>query len=150
MARSFKTLSLSKEEAYQNRGWVLVDAAGETLGRLASRIATLLRGKHKAAFTKHVDCGDFVVVINAEKVRLSGNKFATKKYYSHSGHMGGLKELTAEELLQKSPASLIKKAVEGMLPIGPLGHQLLTKLKIYVGENHPHHAQAPAKVQLRA
>lgn len=130
------------------REWYVVDIAGETLGRIASKIATLLRGKHKPEFTPHVDTGDYVIVINADKVELSGNKWQDKKYYHHSQYPGGLREMTYEELLQKKPTLIIKEAVKGMLPHNKLGEKILRKLKIYTGEEHPHQAQEPKNIEL--
>jgi len=123
--------------------WHLVDAKGKTLGRLASRIAILLRGKHKPIFTPHVDTGDFVVVINADKVSLTGKKLKNKIYYHHSGHPGGIKAVPAEKLLARKPTELIRLAVKGMLPKNSLGRQMIRKLKIYAGPKHPHEAQGP-------
>jgi len=137
------TKSLSVEEARQQRKWYIVDAEGQTLGRLASRIAAALRGKNNPAFTPHVDCGDFVVVVNAERVRLTGNKLADKMYYRHSGFPGGINEETAGALLGRRPEEVLRRAVTGMLPHNRLGRQLATKLKIYAGPEHPHAAQQP-------
>ena len=131
------------------RKWYIVDAEGQTLGRLATDVATLLRGKHKPQFTPHVDTGDFVVVINAEKVVLTGKKMAQKKYYRHSGHPGGLKVTTAQDMLKKHPTRVIMAAVKGMLPKGTLGSQQLTKLKVYAGTEHPHQAQQPEAWKIR-
>ena len=130
------------------REWLLVDLEGATLGRAASRVAAVLRGKHKPTFTPNADCGDFVVVINADKVKLSGNKMQDKIYYSHSGYLGGLKEMRAEEMLEKHPERLIEKAVKGMLPRGPLGRQQFKKLYVYTGAEHPHAAQQPKTLDL--
>jgi large subunit ribosomal protein L13 len=130
------------------RKWILVDATGQVLGRLASQIAARLRGKHLPTFTPHVDLGDFVVVINAEKVRLTGKKWDQKIYRRHSGYMGGLKETSARKMLQEHPERLIYYAVKGMLPKNRLGRKLLKKLKIYVGPKHPHEAQQPQLVSL--
>jgi large subunit ribosomal protein L13 len=137
------TKSLTVEEARRDRKWYLVDAEGQTLGRLATRIAAALRGKNNPAFTPHVDCGDFVVVINAERVRLTGNKLAGKMYYRHSGFPGGISEETAGTLLARRPEEVIRRAVVGMLPHNRLGRQLATKLKVYAGPEHPHAAQQP-------
>jgi large subunit ribosomal protein L13 len=126
------------------RKWFLVDAEGQTLGRLAARIAAALRGKNNPAFTPHVDCGDFVVVINAERVHLTGNKLEGKMYYRHSGFPGGVNEETAGALLARRPEEVIRRAVVGMLPHNRLGRQLATKLKIYTGTEHPHTAQQPS------
>jgi len=130
------------------RKWILVDATGQVLGRLASQIAVRLRGKHLPTFTPHVDVGDFVVVINAEKVRLTGRKWDQKVYRRHSGYMGGLKETSARKMLQEHPERLIYYAVKGMLPKNRLGRKLLKKLKIYVGSKHPHEAQQPQVISL--
>lgn len=125
------------------REWLVVDAQGKVLGRLASRIAMALRGKNKPVFTPHLDAGDFVVVVNADKVVLTGQKWDKKVYYRHTGYMGGLKSITARQLLKKRPEDLLRQAVRGMLPKNSLGRQLLRKLKIYAGPNHPHEAQQP-------
>jgi len=126
-----------------------VDAEDQVLGRLATRVADLLRGKHKARFTPHVDTGDFVVVVNAEKIKLTGHKLDQKKYYRHSGYPGGIKTRTARELLAKKPEDMIKLAVKGMLPKNRLNRRILTKLKIYAGPDHPHAAQQPKKLELQ-
>jgi large subunit ribosomal protein L13 len=125
------------------RKWHLVDANGKTLGRLASRVAILLRGKHKPTFTPHMDVGDFVVVVNADKVALTGNKWKQKLYIHHSGYPGGLKSISAEKMKEKKPERLVTMAVQGMLPKNKLGRKLLKKLKVYSGEAHPHQAQQP-------
>lgn len=125
-----------------------MDADGQTLGRMATTIATRLRGKHKAEYTPHVDTGDYVVVVNAEKVRVTGNKAVDKLYYSHSGFPGGLKTISFERLLKKSPEKVIKLAVKGMLPRTPLGRSMFRKLKVYAGAEHPHTAQRPQTVKL--
>lgn len=131
------------------RKWYIVDAAGQTLGRLASEVATVIRGKHKPEFTPHVDTGDFVVVINAADIVLTGNKLKDKKYYRHSGYVGGLKTQTAEELLNKWPERVIERAVYGMLPKNRLGEKMKLKLKVYAGSEHPHQAQQPEVLELR-
>lgn len=123
--------------------WHVVDAAGVPLGRLATQVATLLRGKHKPIFTPHMDTGDFVVVINAEKVLLTGNKTKKKMYYHHSGYIGGLKTVDYATLLSEKPEFAIRKAVKGMIPHNRLGRELIKKLKVYRGDKHPHQAQAP-------
>jgi len=128
------------------REWLLVDAQGKVLGRLATRIAMALRGKNKPTFTPHTDTGDFVVVVNADKVLLTGRKWDKKIYYRHTGYMGGLKSTTARQLLKKRPEDLLRYAVRGMLPKNSLGRQLLKKLKIYAGDQHPHQAQQPKPV----
>lgn len=141
-----KTYSAKPNEVPQN--WLLIDAEGQTLGRMATAIATRLRGKHKAEYTPHVDTGDFVVVINADKVKVTGNKPTDKKYYSHSGYPGGLKTLSFNQLQEKSPEKVIKLAVKGMLPRTPLGRAMFKKLKVYAGAEHPHGAQQPQPVTL--
>ena len=141
-----KTFSAKSAEIDQN--WLIVDAEGQTLGRMATAIATRLRGKHKPEFTPHVDTGDYVVVVNAEKVRVSGNKSKDKMYYSHSGYPGGLKSIPFEKLIAKSPEKVIKLAVKGMLPKTPLGRSMFKKLKVYAGTKHPHEAQQPQALQL--
>lgn len=130
------------------RKWYLVDAEGKTLGRLASRVAILLRGKHKPTFTPHVDTGDHVVVVNADKIRLTGDKFKTKMYIHHTGYPGGLKALTAEHVHARNPALLVERAIKGMLPKTPLGKQMGRKLKVYAGTAHPHQAQRPEPINL--
>ena len=130
------------------RYWYLVNARGKVLGRLASQVATLLRGKRKPQFTSHVDTGDFVIVVNAEKVLLTGRKFAEKVYYRYSQYPGGMKAVTAGVLLKKHPERLIQHAVRGMLPKGKLGDALYKKLKVYAGERHPHQAQKPVPVEI--
>lgn len=129
------------------RDWYLVDAQDLVLGRLASEVANILRGKNKAIYTPSVDTGDFVIVVNAEKIALTGRKMADKVYYSHSGFPGGLKEITAGKLLDKKPEDVIKKAVKGMLPKNKLSRHMLKKLKIYAGANHPHDAQQPKNLE---
>ncbi len=130
------------------RKWYLVDANGKTLGRLSSRVAILLRGKHKPTFTPHVDTGDHVVIINADKIRLTGDKFKTKTYIHHTGYPGGLKSVTAEHLHAKNPTGLVTRAIKGMLPKNPLGKQMARKLKVYAGTAHPHEAQRPEPLAL--
>lgn len=126
--------------------WYVVDAADKTLGRLASEIAKRLRGKHKPIYTPHVDTGDFIIVINANKVKVTGNKTKDKIYYSHSGYPGGIKEITFEKLLAKKPERVIEMAVKGMLPKNPLGRAMYRKLKVYAGTAHPHEAQQPQQL----
>lgn len=128
--------------------WYLVDAKDKTLGRLASELAKRLRGKHKPEFTPHADTGDFVVVINAEQLKVTGNKLEGKKYYRHTGYPGGLKEQSLAEMLGKHPTRVIEKAVRGMLPKGPLGRKIFTKLKVYAGNEHPHSAQKPELIEV--
>jgi len=130
------------------KNWYVVDAEGKVLGRLASEIATRLRGKHKPNYSTFMDVGDFIVVINADKVQLTGNKLENKKYYRHSGYMGGMKEVTAKELLETKPTEVLHKAVKGMLPKNTLGRAQLKKLKIYAGNEHPHQAQQPVALEL--
>jgi len=142
------TFQLSKEAAVKDRKWHVVDATGVPLGRLATQVAHLLRGKHKPTFTPHVDCGDFVVVINASKVALKGNKLRDKQYHSHTGYIGGIKSVSAAEMLEKHPERMIRLAVKRMVKRGALGHQIIKKLKVYGGEEHPHTAQQPQQVVL--
>ena len=137
----------AKEHEIQ-RAWLVIDAQGQTLGRLASRIATVLRGKHKPIYTPHVDCGDYVIVVNAEKVHVTGQKMTQKVYYRHSGYPGGLKQITLRDQLQKFPERVIEAAVRGMLPKNRLGRQMFKKLKVYAGPNHPHQAQQPQAMDL--
>lgn len=137
------TRSLSSEEARAARRWYLTDADGQVLGRLASRVAGVLRGKHRAGFAPHVDAGDFVIIVNAAKIRFTGTKLATKEYIRHSGYPGGVRRATAGEVLSKHPTRIIRNAVEGMLPKNRLGRRLATKLKVYAGPEHPHRAQKP-------
>lgn len=141
-----RTAFQTKETAAQGRKWVLMDAEGQTLGRLATRVAGLLRGKHRADWTPHVDGGDYVVVINADKVALTGQKLDQKKYYRHSGYPGHLKETSARRVLEAHPDRVIKYAVRGMLPKNKLGRAMLQKLKIYAGDKHPHAAQNPESI----
>jgi large subunit ribosomal protein L13 len=135
------TISVKTEDA--NRAWHVVDLEGKTVGRAAAQIAAVLRGKHKPSFTPHNDCGDFVVVVNAEKAVFTGNKLNAKEYHRHSGYPGGLRTRTAAELLATHPERVIASAVKGMLPKNKLGRQLLGKLKVYAGPEHPHSAQNP-------
>jgi large subunit ribosomal protein L13 len=130
------------------RNWYLVDASGCVLGRLASFVATRLRGKHKPIYTPHVDTGDHIIVINADKVALTGKKWNEKLYYRHSGYIGGLKSMTAKQLLEKRPEELVIHAVKGMLPKNRLGRDMLRKLKVYAGPEHPHSAQQPETLQM--
>ncbi|NGP45873.1 50S ribosomal protein L13 [Bacillaceae bacterium SIJ1] len=133
----------------QNRKWYVVDAEGQTLGRLATEVASILRGKHKPTFTPNVDTGDYIIVINASKIQLTGNKLQDKMYYRHSQHPGGLKETSAYEMREKHPDRMIKLAVKGMLPKGPLGRQMAKKLNVYGGSEHPHAAQSPEVYELK-
>ncbi|WP_298237615.1 50S ribosomal protein L13 [uncultured Algibacter sp.] len=143
---SYKTISANK--ATVNKQWVLVDAEGQALGRLASKVAKLLRGKHKPNFTPHVDCGDNVIIINAEKITLSGNKWTDKSYIRHTGYPGGQKSLTATELYGKDPARVVEKSVKGMLPKNKLGADLFRNLTVVVGSEHKHQAQKPKTINL--
>lgn len=131
------------------RTWYLIDAKDKTLGRLASQVAAILKGKHKPTYTPHVDAGDHVIIINADKIRLTGKKLQDKKYYRHSGYPGGIKEITAGDLLQRHPERVIKTAVWGMLPHNRLGRKMIKKLKIYAGDQHPHEAQQPVTYELK-
>lgn len=130
------------------RKWYVVDANGKTLGRLATQVASVLRGKHNPFYTPHVDCGDYVVVINAEKIVLTGNKWDDKTYYRHSGYPGGLKERSAKEVMQKFPTRMVESAVKGMLPKSTLGRAMYRKLFVYAGEEHPHQAQQPIVLEV--
>jgi large subunit ribosomal protein L13 len=131
------------------RKWYVIDAAGLPLGRMASQAATMLIGKHKPNFTPNLDCGDFIIIINAEKVALSGNKLANKKYYNHSQYAGGLRTRTAEEMINKYPVEMVERSVWGMLPKGRLGRQIYKKLFVYKGDVHPHDAQKPEPLTLK-
>ncbi len=135
-----------KEEVVRN--WYILDASEANLGRLATKAAHLLRGKHKTTYTPHIDCGDFVIVVNASKVNLTGNKLDDKIYYNHSGHTGGLRERTAREMKEKYPEEMIERAIKGMLPKGRLGRQMYRKLFVYAGETHPHTAQQPVELKI--
>ncbi len=140
------TFSAKKKEI--ERSWFLVDAENKVLGRLAAKVAAVLRGKHKPVFTPHVDTGDFVIVINAEKIHLTGTKLDNKMYYRHSGYPGGIKGVSAGEMLDKKPEAIIQHAVRGMLPKNKLGRQQLKKLKVYAGTEHPHESQMPQELKL--
>jgi len=141
-----KTISAKADDVKRN--WFLVDADGKALGRLAAEIASRLRGKHKAIYTPHVDTGDYIVVINAEKVRVSGNKAKNKMYYRHSGYMGGLKQTSFSDMIERSPERVIEIAVKGMLPRNPLGREMFRKLKVYAGPQHQHAAQQPQPLEI--
>jgi len=130
------------------RRWWVVDAQGMTLGRLASKVAPILRGKHKPYFTPHLDTGDYVIIINADKIHVTGKRMDQKRYYRHSGYPGGLKAMTLRELMDKFPTRALKFAIKGMLPKGPLGRKMMTKLKVYAGGEHPHQAQQPQVLEL--
>jgi large subunit ribosomal protein L13 len=134
----------------RERNWLVVDASGKTLGRLATQIADVLRGKRKPEYTPHIDTGDFVIVVNAERIAVSGNKRQEKRYYRHSGYPGGLRSRTLEEMLQRRPEEVIRLAVKGMLPRTRLGRKQLTKLKVYAGPEHPHAAQQPKQLEIDA
>jgi len=141
-----KTIS-AKAETVQ-RSWYVIDAEGQTLGRLATEVARRLRGKHKTEYTPHVDTGDYIVVVNAEKVIVTGRKASDKTYYRHTGHPGGLKEATFTQMIERSPEKVIELAVKGMLPRNPLGRAMYRKLKVYAGQEHPHDAQQPETLTL--
>lgn len=142
-----KTYQAKKEELEHR--WYLVNAEGQVLGRLAASLAKLLRGKHKPTYTPHLDTGDFIIVVNAEKVTLTGKKMKDKKYYHHTGYPGGIKEVSAEKLLARKPTEIIRMAVRGMLPKNSLGRQMLRKLKVYTGPKHPHEAQKPVSLEIK-
>ena len=141
-----------KTKSYKNtdieKKWLLLDASNKTLGRLSAKISSILMGKNKAQYTPHHDLGDYIVVINAEKVKVTGNKDIQKKYYRHSGYPGGLKSSTFSEIIEKNPEDIILKAVKGMLPKNKLSNSMISKLKVYKGENHPHIGQNPHKIEL--
>ena len=139
---------MQKKETVE-RKWYVIDATDMPLGRLASPVASILRGKNKATYTPHIDCGDYVIIINAEKVKLTGNKLTDKIYYSHSRYAGGLRERTAKEMIEKYPVEMVEKAVKGMLPHNRLGRACFKKLFVYKGENHPHMAQKPEVLDLK-
>ena len=139
------TYMQKKEEV--SRNWYVIDATDMTLGRLAAKVATILRGKHKPTYTPHIDCGDYVIVVNASKVNLTGNKLDKKIYYNHSGYPGGLRERTARTMIENYPEEMIERAVKGMLPKGRLGRQMYKKLFVYAGSDHPHQAQQPVELK---
>ncbi len=141
-----KTYSLKASEIQKD--WLVIDAEGLTVGRLASEVAHLLRGKHKPTFTPHMDCGDNVIIINAEKVKFSGNKWSDKVYYRHTNHPGGLKQETAGQLLEKAPERILEKAIKGMLPKNKLGRQMYRNLYVYAGPDHKHEAQQPKEYKI--
>lgn len=143
MARTY-----SAKEADIKRKWYVVDAEGKTLGRLATQVAILLRGKHKPIFTPHVDTGDHVIVVNAEKIHLTGDKVRQKTYYRHSGYPGGLKSETVKDVLERKPSAVVERAIKGMLPKTTLGKQMARKLNVYAGPTHPHQAQRPEALPL--
>ena len=139
--KSYKNTDLDKK-------WLLLDARDETLGRLSSKVASILMGKNKAQYTPHNDLGDYVVIVNAEKIRVTGNKDIQKKYYKHTGYPGGLKSSTFSEIIEKNPENVILKAVKGMLPKNKLSNSMISKLKVYEGDDHPHAGQNPVKIEL--
>ena len=141
------TYMQKKEDLVRN--WYVIDAEGENLGRVATRVATVLRGKHKPTYTPHMDCGDFVIVVNASKVNLTGNKLDDKIYYNHSGYTGGLRERTARVMRENYPVEMMERAVKGMLPKGRLGRQMYKKLFVYEGSEHPHMAQKPVEMKVK-
>ena len=143
-----KTFSAKAHEV--NRDWYVVDAEGKTLGRLASEIARRLRGKHKVEYTPHVDTGDYIVVVNAEKIRVTGNKMKDKMYHRHTGYIGNLKSMPLDKLLETHPERAIEHAVKGMLPKGPLGRKMLAKLRVFAGPEHTHAAQQPIPLEINA
>ena len=143
-----KNTYMQKKETVE-RNWYVIDAEGVNLGRLATRVADVLRGKHKPTFTPHVDCGDFVIVVNASKVNLTGNKLNDKIYYNHSGYTGGLRERTAKEMRESYPVEMIERAVKGMIPHTRLGRQVAKKLFVYEGAEHPHMAQKPVEMKIK-
>ncbi|HDO26952.1 MAG TPA: 50S ribosomal protein L13 [Bacteroidetes bacterium] len=143
---SYKTVSANKNTV--NKEWVLIDAENQVLGRLASAAAILLRGKHKPSFTPHVDCGDNVIIINADKIRLTGNKWDNKVYIRHSGYPGGQRSTTAREMMTKKPTAMVEKAIKGMLPKNKLGAEMFRNLKVYAGTEHNQEAQKPRKINI--
>lgn len=143
---SYKTISANRETA--DKKWLVVDAEGQVLGRFASKVAKLIRGKHKTNFTPHADCGDFVIVVNAEKVVLTGNKLNDKEYIRHTGYPGGQRIVKAVDLLERKPIAMVEKAVKGMLPKNKLGSQLFSNLRVFEGSEHTHEAQKPEKLDL--
>ncbi len=141
-----KTFMQTKETV--ERTWYVIDAADKPLGRVATKAATILRGKHKATFTPHIDCGDYVIIINADKVKLTGNKINDKMYYNHSGFPGGLRTRNAKTMLESYPVEMVERAINGMLPNGPLGRQMYRKLFVYAGSEHKHEAQKPTTITI--
>ena len=141
-----KTFMQTKDTV--ERKWYVIDAADKPLGRVATKAATILRGKHKATFTPHIDCGDYVIIINADKVKLTGNKINDKMYYNHSGFPGGLRTRNAKTMLESYPVEMVERAVNGMLPNGPLGRQMYRKLFVYAGSEHKHEAQKPTTITI--
>lgn len=145
-SRSYKTLFANKETV--EKKWLLVDVEGKVLGRAATEIARLLRGKHKTSFTPHVDCGDNIIVVNADKIRLNGSKMDTKEYIRHTGYPGGQRVLTAKQVMAKNPTRIVEQAVRGMLPKNKLGDRIYGNLRVYAGTEHPHEAQEPEVYEL--
>lgn len=141
-----KTFMEKKETVKRN--WYVIDAAGISLGRVATKAATVLKGKHKATYTPHIDCGDFVIIVNCDKVKLTGNKLNNKMYYNHSGYPGGLRERTAQEMIENYPEEMMERAIKGMLPKGRLGRQMYKKLFVYAGSEHNHQAQKPVEMKV--
>ena len=139
---------MQKKETVE-RKWYVIDATDIALGRLASRTASILRGKNKATFTPHIDCGDYVIIVNADKVKLTGNKMDKKLYYNHSGYVGGLRVRKASEMIEKYPVEMVERAVKGMLPNGRLGRAMYKKLFVYAGNEHPHKAQQPTVLEVK-
>ena len=142
-----KNTYMQKKETV-DRKWYVIDAEGENLGRIAVKVATVLQGKHKPTYTPHIDCGDYVIVVNASKVNLTGNKLNDKIYYNHSGYTGGLRERTAKEMKENYPEEMMERAIKGMLPKGRLGRQMYRKLFVYRGSEHPHTAQQPVELKM--
>lgn len=138
---------MQKKETVE-RKWYVIDAEGKNLGRVATKAATILRGKHKATFTPHIDCGDYVIIVNASKVNLTGNKLNDKMYYNHSGYPGGLRERNAKTMIEKYPEEMMERAIKGMLPKGRLGRQMYTKLFVYAGPDHKQQAQKPIEMKI--
>lgn len=138
---------MEKKETVE-RKWYVIDASGISLGRVATKAASILRGKHKVTFTPHVDCGDYVIVINASKVKLTGNKLEDKMYYNHSRYAGGMRERNAQTMIEKYPEEMVERAIKGMLPKGRLGRQMYTKLFVYAGDEHKHQAQKPVEMKV--
>ena len=149
MAKRMITTEFMANPSTIERKWFIVDATGHTLGRLASEVANVLRGKNKPVFTPHVDTGDYVIIINAEKIKVTGKKLDQKIYYNHSDYVGGMKETTLKDMLAKKPTYVVEHAVKGMLPKGPLGRQMMSKLHVYAGENHGHEAQKPEVLEIK-
>jgi len=145
--QSYKTKSVKKEDV--NKEWIVIDAEGEPVGRLASRVAKILRGKHKPSFTPHIDCGDYVIVINADKVKFTGNKMVQKQYVRYTGYPGGKRVNTPQDLIRTFPERVVEKAVKGMIPRNRLGRQIMNHLFVYSGSDHPHKAQKPKSIDIK-